>query len=254
MLENEEFSYFVTIVAGENHKDIIEKYNENNEVERYVKMKFDINELTKLKNFYVEFHKKLALETEDKEEKNFHIEKALLYKTMQPLDFYYEINEDEEFDEETGDVLSVKNPNGKFTSCGIGLFMSVPFCLKDGTTSFSAKKGDIDWSKCHLAHQDVYAAAWDMVMGSKKPETEEEQIIYDNMKNREGYFLKFETRENYIITSTAFWGYAFCSENLGWMEMEPNINQFEWVNGFFDNFIKPLNDDVLLTIYECKRY
>lgn len=253
MLENEEFSYFVTIVAGENHKNIIEKYNENNEVEQYVKMKFDVNELTKLKNFYVEFHKKLALESSNKEEKNYHIEKALLYKTMQPLDFYYEINEDEDFDEETGDVLSVKNPNGKFTSCGIGLFMSVPFCLKDGTTSFSAKKKDIDWSKCHLAHQDVYAAAWDMVMGSKKPENEEEQIIYDNMKNREGYFLKFGTRENYIITSTAFWGYAFVSETNGWSEMEIDTNQFEWVNDFFGRFIEPLDEDTLLTIYECKR-
>lgn len=253
MLDNERFSYFVTVVAGENHKDIIEEYNENNEVEKYIKMKFDINELTKMKNFYVELHKKLALECDNKEDKNYHIEKALLYKTMQPLDFYYEMNEDEEFDEETGDVVSVKNPNGKFVSCGIGLFMSVPFCLKDGTTSFSAKVGDIDWDKCHLANQEVYAAAWDMVMGSKKPETEEEHIIYENMKNRESYFMKFGTKENYVFTSTAFWGYAFCSKELGWLEMDHDTDQFEWVTTFFDRFIKPLSSDTLLTIYECKR-
>lgn len=253
MLENESFSYFVTIVAGDNHKEIINEYNENNAVEQYIKMKFDVNELTKLRNFYVELHKKLALETTDKEEKNYHLEKAFLYKTMPPLDFYYEINEDEEFDEETGDVLSTKNPNGKFANCNIGSFMSVPFKLKDGSESFSARKKDIDWEKCHLANREVYESAWDMVMGSKRPQTEEETIIYENMKNREGYFMKFETKENYVVTSTAFWGYAFVSKENGWTEMEPNVNQFEWVNNFFDRFIDPLDDETLLTIYECKR-
>ena len=253
MLDSESFSYFVTIVAGDDHKNIIEEYNENNEVEKYIKMKFDINELNKMKNFYVELHKKLSLESINKEEKNYHIEKALLYKTMSPLDFYYTVNEDEEFDEETGDVLSVKNPNGKFVSANIGVFMSVPFVLKDGTTSFSARKKDVDWDKCHLANKEVYETAWDLVMGNKKPETEDEILIYENMKNREGYFIKFETKKNYVLTSTAFWGYAFCSEDKGWIEMDANDNQFEWVNNYFSRFIEPLNDDVLLTIYECKR-
>jgi hypothetical protein len=73
------------------------------------------------------------------------------------------------------------------------------------------------------------------------------------MKNREGYFMKFGTRENYIVTSTAFWGYAFVSENIEWIEMEPHVNQFEWVSNYYDRFIKPLSNDTLLTIYECKK-
>jgi hypothetical protein len=244
----------VAIVAGDNHKDIIGEYDENKEVERYIKMKFNKEELQKLKNFYIELNKKLALEATSDQEKNFYIETALQYKTMSLLDFYYEINEDEEFDAETGDALSTKNPNGKYVSCGIGLFMSVPFVLKDGTTSFSAKKKDIDWEKCHLANQNVYEAAWDMVMGSKRPQTEEEEIIYTNMKNRDGYFMKFGTRENYVTTSTAFWGYAFVSDSTEWIEMEPNVDQFEWVSNFYERFIVPLPDDTLLTIYECKKY
>lgn len=253
MLENENFSYFVTVVAGDNHEEIIKEYDENKEVEQYIKMKFDVNELIKLKNFYVELNKKLALEAKDKEEQNYFAEKVFLYKNMTPLDFYYEINEDEEFDEETGDAISKKNPKGKFATCGIGLFMSIPFILKDGSTSFSARKRDIDWEKCHLANQNVYANAWDMVMGSKKPQNEEEDLIYTNMKNREGYFMKFGTRENYIVTSTAFWGYAFVSKDTEWVEMEPHVSQFDWVSHYYDRFIKPLPEDTLLTIYECKK-
>jgi hypothetical protein len=253
MLDNEGFSYFVAIVAGDDHENIIKQYDANREVEQYIKMKFDTKELQKLKSFYTELNKKLALESTTKEERDYYTEKAFLYKTMSPLDFYYEINDDEEFDEETGDVLSSKNPKGKFISCGIGLFMSIPFILKNGSTSFSARKGDIDWEKCHLANQNVYALAWDMVMGDRKPQNEEEDLIYTNMKNREWYFMKFGTRENYITTSTAFWGYAFVSEDIEWVEMEPHVNQFEWVSGFYDRFIKPLSDETLLTIYECKK-
>ena len=73
------------------------------------------------------------------------------------------------------------------------------------------------------------------------------------MKNRTMYFSKFKTKENYVIHSTAFWGYAFLSEKTGWKELEEHMNQFDWVSHFYDNFIKPLDENTLLTIFECKK-
>ena len=88
-------------------------------------------------------------------------------------------------------------------------------------------------------------------MEGKEPKTEEDKIVYENMKNRKAYFEKYGDKKTYVISNTAFWGYAFLSEKEGWKELEPNVNQFIWVSQFFDRFIEPLDDNTLLTIYEC---
>ena len=89
-------------------------------------------------------------------------------------------------------------------------------------------------------------------MEGKKPETDKEEKIYNNMKNRTGYFQKFGTKEKYVASCTAFWGYAFLDKS-GWKELEPDQDQFEWMISYWDRFIKPLPDDTLLTIYECTK-
>ena len=105
----------------------------------------------------------------------------------------------------------------------------------------------------HLSNQQTYKGAWEVVVEGRKPKDEQEQLIYDNMKNREAYFMKYGDKKTYIISNTAFWGYAFLSEKEGWKELEPNINQFVWVSQFYNRFIEPLPDNTLLTIYECTK-
>ena len=92
-----------------------------------------------------------------------------------------------------------------------------------------------------------------MVMEKSKPETDYEALIYDNMKDKITYFEKFETKENYVISNTAFWGYAFVSESKGWMDASEVESQFVWMNNFYDLFIKNLPDNTLLSIYECRK-
>ena len=89
-------------------------------------------------------------------------------------------------------------------------------------------------------------------MGKKQPKTDEEKIIYENMRNRVEYFRLFETKDNYVMQSTAFWAYAFVDENK-WTELDETTSQFEWVKNFYERFIKPLDDNTLLTIFECKK-
>ena len=73
------------------------------------------------------------------------------------------------------------------------------------------------------------------------------------MKDKQAYFEKFETKENYITSNTAFWGYAFLSDITGWLDAEDIEDQFVWMSNFYDLYIKNLPDDTLLTIYECKK-
>ena len=92
----------------------------------------------------------------------------------------------------------------------------------------------------------------EMVMEGSEPQNDNETQIYENMKARTAYFEKFGSKENYVLVNTAFWGYAFVSEN-GWIELEDDMDQFEWVKNFYIRFIEPLPDDTLLTIYECNK-
>ena len=45
---------------------------------------------------------------------------------------------------------------------------------------------------------------------------------------------------------------TFVDENK-WTELDETTSQFEWVKNFYDRFIKPLDDNTLLTIFECKK-
>ena len=88
-------------------------------------------------------------------------------------------------------------------------------------------------------------------MENSEPENDYEKQIYENMKDKTSYFMKFETKDNYIISNTAFWGYAFLSEETGWQDASEIEDQFVWMANYYNMFIDLLNDDTLLTIYEC---
>jgi hypothetical protein len=47
--------------------------------------------------------------------------------------------------------------------------------------------------------------------------------------------------------------YAFLDEKKGWMDASDSDSQFAWMSCFYDMFIDKLPDDILLTIYECKK-
>ena len=158
-----------------------------------------------------------------------------------------------EFDEETGDIMSDENKNGKWSSYKLGKSFSIPFLTKDGREVFQALKKDIDWSKIHLAGSKVYERVWEMCMENAKPNDEHEKILFDNMKDKITYFKKFENKENYVTSNTAFWGYAFLSDITGWLDAEGEENQFTWMSNFYNVFIKNLPEETLLTIYECRK-
>ena len=248
----EQNRHFTLIVAGDNPARQAKPYSN-----KPLKKKVKVLEFSKAREYYdakLKFYNDILEKDIDDEMKNLVTSKIEYMKSIDPVDYYLDISEEYEIDEETGDAYSYENPNGRYDVWRIGKELSLPLITKKGKETFSAKKADIDWSKIHMKDAEVYEFVWDAVMCGKKPETEEEKTLYNNMKNRRAYFEHFGTRENYVVSNVAFWGYAFLSEKTGWVELEDNVDQIEWVRDFYTRFIEPLDDDTLITVCECIRF
>lgn len=248
----DQYNHFVAIVAGDNPEVLMSPYDKNIKTEPRVAYKYE--DAQKLQDKYIKLYK--AITTSDtipegpfKEDAK---DKLAVIESQTPEDFYFDLTMDYEHDPDTGNALTRENPDGKWSSYKLGKFFSVPFVLKDGTETYQARKGEIDWSLMHLHGGDVYKRAWEMVMEGSEPTSDYEKQIYKNMEHRTTYFEKFGTKENYVLGNIAFWGYAFVSNN-GWAELEDEMDQFVWVRNFYELFIEPLPEDTLLTIYECTR-
>lgn len=245
-----EYRHFTTIVIGENPEEIISKYDNNATVEKHV-----LFELSRAKEYY-DFHIK-TLESALKEDFLSDIERQLIeedieyYKSIDEFDFYLELTEDYDVEEVTGNVYTTKNNiNGKFDGYNLGKNFSLPLVLKNGDEQFSAYKEDVDWDKIHGNNKQTYISVWETVVEGRKPQNEDEEKVYNNMKNRTGYLDIFGSKENYVASNTAFWGYAYVDEN-GWYEVDGD--QFEWARNFYDRFIKPLPPTAKISVYECIR-
>lgn len=241
--------HFTTIVVGENPDEIMKKYDLSVKVEPYV-----VYEFAKLKEYKentLKAYKYLStVQTMPETIREEYKERAQEIENMDDIDFYTELTSDFDLDETTGDAICDINPNGHFNVARLGKNLAMPLINKSGNEVFQARKKDIAWDKIHLANQEMYKAAWEMVMGDRKPSNEEEQTIYDNMKNRTEYFSFFGDEDTYVASQTAFWGYAFATKD-DWFELTDNVKQIDWVNGFYDRFIKHLDDNTLISVYEC---
>lgn len=244
--------HFTLVVIGENPEELVKPYDNNIKVEPY-----KVYEFAKAREYreqYIEFYESLLKSKKLTESERESINNAIeYYHSIDDIDFYLDLTKGQELDPETGDLISDRNPNGKYDVCHIGKNLSMPLINKNGEEVFSARKKDIDWDKIHLANKEVYERTWEMIMEGDKPKNENEEIIYNNMKNRTAYFEFFITKDRYVLSSTAFWGYAVLDQKNGWRELEENMPQVEWVANFYDKFIKKLPNDTLISIYECFR-
>jgi len=249
MMNKDDYKHFVCIVAGDNPQELMSEYDKNKKVEPYIVYKY--KDAEQLKNLYLANYEKQLKDCKNEIEKEYIEDSINDLKEMSTDDFYYEISDGLIIDDKTGDAKSDVNKKGKWSSYQIGNIFCIPFLTKEGNETSQAKKSDIDWDKIHLNGGDIYKRAWEMVMENSKPENEYEQLIYNNMHDKSSYFMKFENKENYVISNTAFWGYAFLSDMTGWQDASDAEDQFVWMSNFYDLFIKNLPEDTLLTIYEC---
>lgn len=245
------YKHFTTIVVGNNPDELLKKYDLTKKVEPYVVYYFD-----RVQEYYDRHIRAYTNLVNDKNIPEIYREDYRLelerVKSLTPLDLYVELTEDFEIDENTGNAMCTINPEGKYHICRIGKEMSLPLITLNGDAVFQAKKKDVDWSIVHLGNTEVYSTIWDMVMNGLAPSSEQEKTWYENMKNRTDYFNEMGTKERYIKHNTAFWGYAFVDEN-GWVEMDDTIDPCDWVGDFYDRFIANLDENSLISVYECVR-
>lgn len=247
----DKYNHFVCIVAGENPDEMLSHYDNAKNKSRNVVYKYEDRD--KIKDAYLAYRTALLDQDISAEQKSLIQDDIEEVKDMSPEDFYYDYTSDYTLDEDSGDAIEYRNPAGKWDSARLGRTFANPFILKDGQESYSAKICDIDWSKMHGNGKEMYSRTWDMIVDGKTPETEIEKTIYENMKNRIGYFRKFGDKDTYVASNTSFWGFAFLSDITGWKELDEDVDQFVWMTNFYDVFIRTLPDDTLLSIYECTR-
>lgn len=251
MMTNDDYKHFVCIVAGDEPKELMDEYDKNKIVMPHII--YERSKIPMLKEKFIDMYTSALKETLNEYQKEYIKATIQDLAEMDDDEFFYELIDNGDLTVgDDGNAYSTHNENGKWSSYNLGKLFSIPFFLKDGREVFQAKKGDIDWSLVHLNGGEIYERAWDMVVNASPPQNDYEETIYENMKDKGHYFEKFETKENYVASNTAFWGYAFLSDKTGWVDAEEK-DQFTWMKNFYDMFIKNLDDDTLLTIYECKK-
>lgn len=256
------FNFKTILVIGDNHEERIKKYSADTKVTEYVKYRYD--DRFKIYDTRLALVKELA--KSDANNNKYWTEAAEALEEMSYEDYFDFIARGMKIDPETHDAISDENPNShyRYEACydaalkskGVEGYFSTPFTLKDGTKAYSAKKGEIDWSKMHMFNIEPYVRAWEMVVEGDEAKTDQEKIIKDNMNGRKGYFLNFKNKDEYVRYSCSWWCYGVITEDDTYREygMYKEGDDMGWIFNFYDNFIKKLDDDTLLTIYEAKTY
>jgi len=250
------------LVVGDNPDTKAMEFSADKKVEKYVKYKFAdagkmrekqlksleailTSDTIKLSNLQKQVYENLYQSTSEEDDEQF----------------FDNITYGMEIDEETGDAYSTVNPKAKYqyqkcydnslVKTGQESEFSNPFTLKNGSKRYSAKKFDIDWNKMHMSNTRVYEAAWELCVEGRDPETELEETIKKNMENRVSYFANFKNKEEYVIHSCAFWCYGIVIDGQ-YHELDYRTSDKKWISEFYERFIKPLPEDILLTIYEAR--
>ena len=246
----ENYSHFVTIVAGENPIELIDKFKDNDENE--LTLAYRYADAEQIKNTHTLLAKEY-LKQADSEFEKMELEDIIETLENQSIDEFWEDLSDGYEIDDSKNIYTDKNPDAKCSSYNIGKNLSLPFTLKDGTTTFQARKGDVDWSKMHLHDYDMYIRTWELAMEGETPLNDIEKNIKKNMSNMRDYFMFFGDKETYASHCSAFWGYAFLDDSEWWRDLSFETNQIDWVLNYYKDFIEPLPDNTLLTVFECRK-
>lgn len=248
--------YHTVLVVGDDYKEILYPYSLEKKVDKYIK--YRRKDAGKLRKNTVSLYKAILDNGNLEGVSNEEIKRLYFkYKNMSDFDYYKEITTGCIFDDDSLDAYSIENPDAKFSAYVENFknnHFSLPFILNDGTETYQAKKGDIDWAKIHMYNTFPYERAWEMVVDGDEPNNEEEQMIYDNMKPRLEYFSNFNSEDEYVSYSCSFWEYAYVDKVNGWINLDYSISDIDWVNNFYEKYIVPLPDDAMLTIVEYRDF
>lgn len=243
------------MVVGENHKELMDKYSVDLEVEPYVRYEYlkastYLNTSLKTLSKMLENSDFIGIADMGGNLKNKIRERIKALQNISAFEYYKELTNGMYYDKD-GNALSTENPNGHWKTARIGKNFSLPLILYNGEKVYTAKACDINW-KAMETPKEMYIAAWETVMEGREPNGDAEKVVYNSMKDKTSYFSNFKTKEDYVQYSTSYWNYAYVDKN-GWFDIE-NVckgDEKEWISTFFDRFVKKINPNDTITIYEC---
>ena len=245
--------FFSVMVIGDNPEELLKEYDINLKVEPYVKYKY--SDADKLQKNAIKVLDEITSNpdrfTLNSFQTDYFKERRKAINNMSSFEYYQTITDGMYYDK-NGDALSEKNPNGKWSTCMVGKNFSLPLKLKNGTEAYQAINNEVDWEHMNMQNTNTYEIVWDLVHGNRDPRSEEEEKIYNNMKNKTMYFSNFKDKDAYVVYNCAYWNYAFLDAN-GWRDMDDDGKELEWISDFFEKFVANLSPVDKVTIYECSK-
>lgn len=237
------------LVIGNNPDEIIKAFDGDTIVEPYIAYDYGKKEIyhqNKIK-YLTTLLKQKSLSNDLRE---FFEEELEETKLKSDEDFYYELTYGMTLDEDLN-VISDKNPNAKFIDAEVANESNAyPFILKDGTKSFSAKVGDIDWVAT-AGDTSIYKRTWDLIVKNDKPKEQWEITAKSSGPSRETLLMNYGSRENYVAFNTAFFTPYVALMRKGnpeWDVWDTN-EQVKWVLSFYKTYLKKLPEETLITLY-----
>lgn len=253
-MANSASKFYSVMVVGDNPDALMEKYQIGKKVDKYIKYKYldaDVmrENAIKVLSEIIEGGKSFGL---NKFQTDMLGEKLKAIKNMTAFEYYQNLTRGCTIDD-NGDAWSDMNKEGKWNTYQKGNHFSIPLINRDGNEVMSDINSRINWKLLHMANASLYELVWEMVMEGKEPSNEEEQKIYNNMKDRTVYFSNFKNKEEYVKHNSAYWNYAYLDEN-GWKDMDDcEGKDIEWVSSFYEKFVVPIKPEQRVTIFEFTR-
>lgn len=126
-----------------------------------------------------------------------------------------------------------------------------PLPLINGEEVYTARKGDVNWGLINMCEADVEDATiiWETCKEGREPSNEQEEKLYNAMKNRVAYLDNFEAKQEFVNHNCAFWCYGIATTDECILKNQVE-DEKAYVTDFFKRFIEPLSDDEVITLYE----
>lgn len=242
-------TFYSLLVVGDNPKELLKKYDASKNLETYVKYKFA--DAGKIKKETIKQMEKLLQHKDEADLPEVMVdyltERVKSLKSLSDFEFYSSLTDGMELDGE-GNALANSNPNAKWKICQEGKNLCVPLRLKDGSDVFSAKVKDVDWNYLMEGTKPTYELAWKLFHNEVQPQNDDEKEILNNMSSQGKYFSQFDSIEQYVTYCSSYFAYAYLDDK-GWQDLEDK-DRFTWVSDFYKKFIKKLDPESTISIFE----
>lgn len=246
------FDYFSVLVIGENPDDIMSDYDMMVDVEKpYILYKY--SDIKNIRRNKIKIYESLLKKMTNKNNK-LSLQKEINKIKILSDNEYYQSLAETNFLDENNNIVSNENPNGKWITSEKGGKIYSTY-LKDinGNNIVSEKNENIGWDLIHKNEKKVqlYERTWDLCVNKVSPKDDSDTTIIKNMSKYVNYFEQFKNQEMYVNFCSSFFTHAIIINNK-WFDME-SVDEYYWIKNYYDKFIKIINKNDTVTIYECTR-